>query len=60
MEHAAASLAAIHGQIVRMNATEEALVQADVAAEVRNLRREVNIEADAMREAYDELSSGRS
>jgi hypothetical protein len=60
MEHAAASLGAIHGQIVRMNATEEAVVQADVAAEVRNLRREVSMEADAMRETYDELSSGRS
>ena len=59
MEHATAALGAIHGQIVRMNATEEAATQADVAAEVRNLRREVNIEADAMRETYDELSSGR-
>ncbi|MDP9303817.1 MAG: hypothetical protein M3O92_04845 [Actinomycetota bacterium] len=60
MEHAGASLGAIHGQIVRMNATEEATAQPDVAAEVRDLRREVNIAADAMRETYDELSSGRS
>jgi cytochrome c-type biogenesis protein CcmH/NrfF len=60
MEHAAASLGAIHGQIVRMNATEEAATQEDVAAEVRNLRREMNTAADAMRETYDELSSGRN
>jgi hypothetical protein len=59
MEHAGASLGAIHGQIVRMNATEEAAAQADVAAEVRGLRREVNTAADAMRETYDELSSGQ-
>ena len=59
MEHAGASLGAIHGQIVRMNATEEAAAQADVAAEVRSLRRDVNTAADAMRETYDELSSGR-
>jgi hypothetical protein len=59
IEHAGASLGAIHGQIVRMNATEEAAAQADIAAEVRDLRREVNIAADAMRETYDELSDGR-
>jgi predicted nucleic acid-binding Zn-ribbon protein len=60
MEHAAASLGAVHGQIVRMNAAEGTEAQADVAAEVRGLRREVNVAADAMRETYDELSSGRS
>jgi hypothetical protein len=60
MEHAGVSLGVIHGQIVRMNATEAAAAQADVAAEVRGLRREVNVAADAMRETYDELSSGRS
>lgn len=60
MEHAAASLGAVHGQVVRMNAAEGAEAQADVAAEVRSLRREVNVAADAMRETYDELSSGRS
>ena len=60
MEHAAASLGAMHGQIVRMNATEDFAAQADLAAEVRSLRREVNSAADAMRETYDELSSGQS
>ena len=56
MEHAVASLAAIHGQIVRMSAAEEAAVQRDVAAEVRVLRRSVNVTADALRETYDELT----
>jgi hypothetical protein len=56
MEHAVASLAAIHGQIVRMSATEEAAVQRDVAAEVRALRRSVSVTADALRETYDELT----
>jgi hypothetical protein len=59
MEHAAASLGAIHGHIVRMNATEEGALEPQVAAEVRSLRREVNTAANAMRETYDELSNGR-
>jgi hypothetical protein len=56
MEHAVASLAAIHGQIVRMSAAEEAVTQRDVAAEVRALRRSVNVTADALRETYDDLT----
>jgi hypothetical protein len=60
MEHAVASLAAIHGQIVRMSAAEEAAVQRDVAAEVRVLRRSVNVTADALRETYDELTDDDS
>jgi hypothetical protein len=60
MEHVGASLGAIHGQIVRMNATEEAAVQSSIAKEVLDLRREVGLAADALRETYDELSSGRS
>ena len=59
MEHAATSLGAMHGQIVRMNATEDFAAATDLAAEVRSLRRELNSAADAMRETYDELSSGR-
>jgi type IV secretory pathway TrbD component len=53
MEHAIASLSSIHGQIVRMNATEEAAAQRDVAGDVRSLRREINVTADAMSETYD-------
>jgi hypothetical protein len=60
MEHAVASLAAIHGQIVRMGAAEEAAGQRDVAAEVRDLRRSVNLTADALRETYDELTQDDS
>jgi hypothetical protein len=56
MEHAIASLGSIHGQIVRMNATEEAAAQRDVAADVRSLRRDVNVTADAMSEMYDEVA----
>ncbi|HEY6068202.1 MAG TPA: hypothetical protein VIU81_05850 [Gaiellaceae bacterium] len=60
LEHAVASLAAIHGQIVRMGAAEEAASQRDVAAEVRDLRRSVNLTADALRETYDELTQDDS
>ena len=60
MEHAVASLAAIRGQIVRMGAAEEAAAQRDVAAEVRDLRRSVNVTADALRETYDELTNDDS
>jgi hypothetical protein len=60
MEHAVASLGAIHGQLVRMSAAEEAADQHDVAAEVRNLRRSVNATADALRETYDELTDDDS
>jgi hypothetical protein len=60
MEHAVASLAAIHGQIVGMSAAEEAAVQRDVATEVRALRRSINVTADALRETYDELTDDDS
>ena len=56
MEHAIASLSSIHGQIVRINATEEAAAQRDVAADVRTLRRDVNVTADTMSETYGEIS----
>jgi hypothetical protein len=55
-EHAIASLGSIHGQIVRMNATEEAAAQRDVADVVRSLRRDVNVTADAMSETYDDVA----
>jgi CRP-like cAMP-binding protein len=59
MEQATASLAAILGHLVRMNATEEATSQRDVVAEARNLRRSVSLSADAARDAHDELSGRR-
>jgi hypothetical protein len=52
MEHLAATLGAIHAQIVRMSVEEEAGVQVRVAEQVRDLRREVGAAADAMQEAY--------
>ena len=60
MEHVVASLGAIHAQVVRMGSAEEAAAQPNIAGEVRSLRREVNIAAEAMRETYDELTGGRS
>lgn len=57
MEHITASLATIHGQIVRLSVTEELAAHDDLAAEVRALRVEAGTAADALRDAYqDELS----
>ncbi len=58
MEHLAATLGAIHAQIVRMSVEEEAGEQRRVAEQVRDLRREVGAAADALQEAYDVV--GRS
>jgi hypothetical protein len=55
MEHIAATLGAIHGQIVRMSVTEEAAAQGEVATQVRSLREEVGAVADGMREAYAQV-----
>jgi hypothetical protein len=55
MEHIAATLGAIHAQIVRMSVEEEAAAQGRVAEQVRDLRREVGAAADALQEAYGEL-----
>jgi hypothetical protein len=55
MEHIAATLGAVHAQIVRMSVEEEASEQGRVAGRVRDLRREVGASADAMQEAYREL-----
>jgi CRISPR/Cas system CSM-associated protein Csm2 small subunit len=43
-----------------MSAAEEAAVQRDAAAEVRALRRSINVTADAIRETYDELTDDDS
>jgi hypothetical protein len=57
MEHITASLATIHGQIVRLTVTEELAAHDEFAAQVRNLRIEVSTAADALRDAYhDELT----
>jgi hypothetical protein len=55
MEHIAATLGAIHAQIVRMSIEEEAAAQGRVAEQVRDLRREVGAAADALQEAYRDL-----
>ena len=55
MEHIAATLGAIHAQIVRMSIEEEAATQGRVAEQVRDLRHEVGAAADAFRVAYVEL-----
>jgi len=55
MEHIAATLGAVHAQIVRMSVEEEAAEQGRVADRVRDLRREVGAAADAMQEAYRDL-----
>jgi hypothetical protein len=55
MEHLAATLGAIHAQIVRMSVEEEAGEQRRVAEQVRDLRREVGAAADALQEAYDDV-----
>jgi chromosome segregation ATPase len=55
MEHIAATLGAVHAQIVRMSVEEEASEQARVAGRVRDLRQEVGAAADALEEAYRDL-----
>jgi hypothetical protein len=55
MEHLAATLGAIHAQIVRMSVEEEAGEQRRVAEQVRDLRQEVAAAADALQEAYDDV-----
>ena len=55
MEHLAATLGAIHAQIVRMSVQEEAGEQRRVAEQVRDLRQEVAAAADALQEAYDDV-----
>ena len=55
MEHLIASLGVIHAQLVRMSVADEARVQEDVAAEVRDLRRRVSSIAEALRETAAEV-----
>ena len=56
MDHIAAALATIHGQIVRLAVAEELAAHDDIAEQVRQLHVGVSIAADALRDAYDELN----
>lgn len=58
MEHIAASLGAIRGQLVRASVSQQSLAHDDVTAQIRNLQAEVSVTADVLRDAYGELSSG--
>jgi hypothetical protein len=59
MEHITASLATIHGQIVRLTVTEELAAHDELAAQVGRLRIEASIAADALQAAYREELSRR-
>jgi hypothetical protein len=52
IQHIAASLGAMHAQVLRMSVEEEAGAQRRLADEVRALRREVGTTADALEEAF--------
>jgi hypothetical protein len=53
MEHLIASLAIVHGQLVRISVADDAHVQAAVAGQVRDLRERVGAVAEAMGEAVE-------
>jgi predicted nucleic acid-binding Zn-ribbon protein len=55
MEHIAATLGAIHAQVIRTSVAEAAFAQWRVAEQVRELRREVGAAANALDEVYREL-----
>jgi hypothetical protein len=55
LEHLAASLGVIRGEIVRMSVAEDASVQDDVADQVRSLRERVSTLADGLTEATSKL-----
>lgn len=55
MEHLTASLAVVHGQVVRMSVAEASLLQEDVAKQVRDLRERVGALAGGIDEALDQL-----
>ena len=55
IQHIAATLGAIHAQVLRMSVEEESGAQAALAAEVRSLRGEVGATADALAEAYGDV-----
>lgn len=57
MEHLAASLGVVHGQLVRMNVAEEAGLQEDLAGEVRDLRERVGAVAEGLSAAFERAPS---
>jgi len=57
LEHLAASLGVIRGEIVRMSVAEDASVQDDLAEQVRNLRERVSSVADGLSEATSQLGA---
>jgi hypothetical protein len=56
LEHIAASLGAIRGQVVRARVSEQSLAHDDVSTQIRTLQSEVAITADVLRDAYGELA----
>jgi hypothetical protein len=57
LEHLAASLGVIRGQIVRMSVAEDASVQDDVAGQVRSLRERVSTLADGLTQVTSRLAA---
>jgi hypothetical protein len=55
MEHLIASLAIVHGQLVRMSVVNDTRLQEDVARELADLRERVGAYAEGMREAVSQL-----
>jgi hypothetical protein len=57
LDHLVASLGVIRGQIVRMSVAEDASIQDDLGAQLRDLRERVTTLADGMGEAADQVSA---
>ena len=55
IQHIAATLGALHAQVLRMSVEEEAGAQARLASEIRALRNEVGATADALEEAFGDV-----
>lgn len=55
LEHLAASLGVVRGEIVRMSIAEDASVQDDLADQVRDLRQRVSTVAEGLSEAASQL-----
>jgi hypothetical protein len=60
LEHLAASLGVVRGEIVRMSVAEDASVQDDLADQVRDLRRRVSSVAEGLSEAAAQLGPAAS
>ena len=55
MEHLIASLAVIHGQVVRISVSADPELQATVARDLRELRGRMATLADGLRDATTEI-----